>query len=73
MTDLPQFWVAYVSDPSDSGKIHSNFSERWRSGDMEVIAAVRRFAELTDEARYKLDCLIPPKSSLEPHNLDHQA
>uniref|UniRef100_A0A8C5C083 Nucleotidyl transferase domain-containing protein n=1 Tax=Gadus morhua TaxID=8049 RepID=A0A8C5C083_GADMO len=32
MSDLPTFWLAYLSDPSDSGRIHSNVRQRWLSG-----------------------------------------
>lgn len=32
MSELPPFWLAYLSDPSDSGRIHSNVRQRWLSG-----------------------------------------
>lgn len=32
MSDLPPFWLAFLSDPSDSGRIHSNIRQRWLSG-----------------------------------------
>lgn len=32
MNELPSFWLAYLSDPSDSGRIHSNIRQRWLSG-----------------------------------------
>lgn len=32
MKVLPLFWLAYLSDPSDSGRIHSNIRQRWLSG-----------------------------------------
>lgn len=32
MSELPPFWLAYLSDPSDSGRIHSNIRQRWLSG-----------------------------------------
>uniref|UniRef100_A0A667YPV0 Glucuronokinase with putative uridyl pyrophosphorylase n=1 Tax=Myripristis murdjan TaxID=586833 RepID=A0A667YPV0_9TELE len=31
MKNLPTFWLAYLSDPSDSGRIHSNVRQRWLS------------------------------------------
>ncbi|XP_062328668.1 glucuronokinase with putative uridyl pyrophosphorylase isoform X4 [Osmerus eperlanus] len=31
MSSLPLFWLAYLSDPSDSGRIHSNVRQRWLS------------------------------------------
>lgn len=30
--ELPTFWLAYLGDPSDSGKIHSDVNQRWKSG-----------------------------------------
>ncbi|XP_061574729.1 glucuronokinase with putative uridyl pyrophosphorylase [Cololabis saira] len=51
MADLPPFWLAYLSDPSDSGRIHSNIRQRWINGEPVVTEAMRRFAELTDQAR----------------------
>ncbi|XP_008306970.1 glucuronokinase with putative uridyl pyrophosphorylase [Cynoglossus semilaevis] len=54
MTDLPLFWLAFLSDPSDSGRIHSNIRQRWLSGDAVVVEAMKTFAELTDKAREAL-------------------
>lgn len=34
---LPSFWLAYLADPSDSGKIHSNVRQRYDAGDQDVI------------------------------------
>ena len=47
-------FLLYARDPSDSGKIHSDVKDRWKLGDPEVVAAMRRFAELTDEGRAAL-------------------
>ncbi|XP_033833473.1 glucuronokinase with putative uridyl pyrophosphorylase [Periophthalmus magnuspinnatus] len=55
MKDLPQFWLAYLSDPSDSGRIHSNIRQRWLSGEPLVVEAMKTFAELTDQARIALE------------------
>uniref|UniRef100_A0A4W3GXF7 Glucuronokinase with putative uridyl pyrophosphorylase n=2 Tax=Callorhinchus milii TaxID=7868 RepID=A0A4W3GXF7_CALMI len=49
----PQFWLAYLGDPSDSGKIHSNVRQRWLNGDSDVVAAMKAFAELTDLAKHE--------------------
>ena len=49
--NLPQFWVAYLGDPSDSGKIHSDVSVRWHKGEPDVINGMKKFAELTDQAK----------------------
>ncbi|XP_060799802.1 glucuronokinase with putative uridyl pyrophosphorylase isoform X3 [Neoarius graeffei] len=51
MSSLPTFWLAYLGDPSDSGRIHSNVRERWLKGEPEVVEAMKRFAVLTDQAR----------------------
>lgn len=32
MSGLPMFWLAFLGDPSDSGRIHSNVRERWLKG-----------------------------------------
>ncbi|KAF0030282.1 hypothetical protein F2P81_017013 [Scophthalmus maximus] len=54
MSNLPLFWLAYLSDPSDSGRIHSNIRQRWLSGEPQVVEAMNTFAELTDQARSAL-------------------
>lgn len=47
---LPPLYLGYTDEPSDSGKIHSHVAARFQDGDPEARAAMRRFAELTDEA-----------------------
>uniref|UniRef100_A0A8C1NPV0 Glucuronokinase 1-like n=1 Tax=Cyprinus carpio TaxID=7962 RepID=A0A8C1NPV0_CYPCA len=67
MSDLPLFWLAYLGNPSDSGRIHSNVRQRWLNGESTVVEAMKSFAELTDQARcilfirsvYSDDCLGP--------------
>ncbi|XP_029628718.1 glucuronokinase with putative uridyl pyrophosphorylase isoform X1 [Salmo trutta] len=54
MSSLPPFWLAYLSDPSDSGRIHSNVRQRWLNGEAEVVEAMKSFAALTDQARVAL-------------------
>eukprot|EP00911_Craspedida_sp_UC1_P002995 UC1_evm5s2186 len=49
--DLPAFWLAYLADPSDSGKIHSNVRARYDAGDVEVVDAMAEFARFAEEAR----------------------
>ncbi|XP_038634611.1 glucuronokinase with putative uridyl pyrophosphorylase [Scyliorhinus canicula] len=51
----PHFWLAYMGDPSDSGKIHSNVRQRWLNGDSDVAAAMKTFAELTDLAKIAME------------------
>ncbi|ELT97006.1 hypothetical protein CAPTEDRAFT_174475 [Capitella teleta] len=48
---LPHFWLAYLGDPSDSGKIHSDVNLRWKNKDKDVIEAMKKFALLTDQAK----------------------
>ena len=52
---LPLLWLAYLSDPSNSGKMHNDVKSRWLQGDEEVLAAMRQFGALTDRARAALD------------------
>jgi glucuronokinase len=54
-SSLPQLWLAYLSDPSDSGKIHSNVKQRWLQGDKEVVEGMKKFGELTDEAKEAIE------------------
>ncbi|XP_066566615.1 glucuronokinase with putative uridyl pyrophosphorylase isoform X2 [Amia ocellicauda] len=51
MSCLPPLWLAYLGDPSDSGRIHSDVRQRWLNGDPDVVEAMKSFAELTDGAR----------------------
>ncbi|KAJ3590523.1 hypothetical protein NHX12_008473 [Muraenolepis orangiensis] len=55
MSSLPRLWLAFLSDPSDSGRIHSNVRQRWLSGEPLVVEAMKSFARLTDEARGALE------------------
>jgi glucuronokinase len=50
VASLPLF-LAYESDPSDSGKIHSTVRARWDAKEPEVLEAMGHFAELTVKAR----------------------
>lgn len=56
MRDLPMFWLAYLSDPSDSGRIHSNVRQRWLNGEPAVVEAMKSFADLTDQSRAAFQC-----------------
>lgn len=49
--NLPSLWLAFLSDPSDSGKIHSNIRQRYDAEDVEVREAMVEFAELTEKAK----------------------
>lgn len=50
MKTLPLF-IAYDSDPSDSGKIHSDVRARWDANEKEVVEAMSHFADLAQRAR----------------------
>lgn len=52
---FPPMFIAMVRDPSDSSGIHSPVRHRWEQGDEEVHAAMRRFAELTEQCREALE------------------
>lgn len=54
ISTLPPLYLAYTSIPSESGKMHNIVRHRFQSGDVEVIEAVRTWAECTDEARVAL-------------------
>ena len=49
--NLPFLFLAYLSNPSDSGKIHSNVRELYDAGDATVKEAMQKFADLTVEAK----------------------
>jgi len=51
---LPPLWLAYLPDPSNSGKIHSDVKQRWKSGETAVVDAMREFASYTEQAREAL-------------------
>ncbi|CAD5123705.1 DgyrCDS12026 [Dimorphilus gyrociliatus] len=53
--ELPQFFLAYLRDPSDSGRIHSDVGARWRRGDEQVVKAMKKFSLLTDQAREAIE------------------
>ena len=49
--DLPNFFLAYLSDPSDSGKIHNHVRALFDGGDERVVDCMRKLAAITDEAK----------------------
>ncbi|MHB9025596.1 MAG: mevalonate kinase family protein [Armatimonadota bacterium] len=51
---LPPLYLAYVLDPSDSGKIHSDVRRRWTEGDPEVHDAMCTFAGFAETGRTAL-------------------
>ena len=52
---MPPLFLAYVLDPSDSGKIHSDVRRRWNEGDPEVHHAMATFAGFAEEGRVALE------------------
>ena len=52
--NLPKFFLAYLTDPSDSGRIHSDVYAKWSKGDQDVIEGMKMFGSLTLEAREAL-------------------
>eukprot|EP00927_Polykrikos_kofoidii_P042980 TRINITY_DN37037_c0_g2_i1.p1 TRINITY_DN37037_c0_g2~~TRINITY_DN37037_c0_g2_i1.p1 ORF type:complete len:645 (+),score=77.34 TRINITY_DN37037_c0_g2_i1:124-2058(+) len=53
--NLPYLWLAYLSDPSNSGKIHSDVKERWKRGEEVAVQAMRTFAEYTERGREAIE------------------
>ena len=51
---LPPFGLAYESEPSESGRIHSDVRARYLRGDPEVLAARARLVECAERARAAL-------------------
>mmetsp|Transcript_30139 Transcript_30139/g.84930 ORF Transcript_30139/g.84930 Transcript_30139/m.84930 type:complete len:639 (-) Transcript_30139:115-2031(-) len=49
--NLPPLWLAYLPDPSNSGKIHSDVKARWKQGENKVVEGMKKFAEYTDRGR----------------------
>ncbi len=52
---LPDLFLAYVREPTESGKIHSDVRFRYESGESEVVEAMQTFARYTDEAKEALE------------------
>ena len=47
----PSLWIAYLADPSDSGKAHNDVRKRYDRGDADVHAGMAKFASMTSDAR----------------------
>jgi hypothetical protein len=65
MTHLPQFWLAYLNDPSDSGRIHSNVKARWERGKNYVAVTSHLYYKCQDTSIHlgrhiKLKCWQHP-------------
>lgn len=59
MSCVPQgpngLFLAYLGDPSDSGKMHTDIGRRFEQGDQEVLDGMRGFADITDRGRAALE------------------
>ena len=42
LQELPQFFLVYLADPSDSGKIHNDVKMRWLNGDQQEVDAMNQ-------------------------------
>jgi glucuronokinase len=42
LQELPQFFLVYLADPSDSGKIHNDVKMRWINGEQQVVDAMNQ-------------------------------
>jgi glucuronokinase len=52
---LPKVYIAYRTSLSEGTEIfHSNVRERWRAGDLEVVAAMRTWADYAEQGRQAL-------------------
>ena len=51
---MPNLFLAFIADPGDSGKIHSDVQFRYEQGDTEVIEAMRTFAGYAEQAKEAL-------------------
>lgn len=48
---LPPMWLAYLVDPSDSGKAYNDVRKRFDAGDEEAVAGMKMFADITERGR----------------------
>lgn len=52
---VPPLFLAYLSSPSDSGKIHSDVNFRYKKNDPEVVSAMRTFANYASSFRFVME------------------
>ena len=52
---LPELFLAYSPNPSDSGRIHSNVKQRWLAGDEDIVEGMKHFSHIVDQARVALE------------------
>lgn len=48
---LPPLYLAFIAEPSFSGKVHSPLRLRFDRGEKEVVEAMKQFAEFAEQAR----------------------
>lgn len=51
----PEFYLAYLADPSDSGKAHNDVRNRFDAGDAEVRAGMKMFGDITARGKAALE------------------
>jgi len=51
---LPDMWLSYLADPSDSGKMHNDVRIRFNRGDEEVCAGMKQFGDITTRGKAAL-------------------
>ncbi len=56
ISSLPKgFWIAYIAQPKESGKVHHTMKSRFESGDKEVVEAMHTFASYAERAKQALE------------------
>jgi galactokinase/mevalonate kinase-like predicted kinase len=51
---LPSLWIAYCSNPKDSGKVHSDINRRFLDNDPIVLEAMTKFASFAEQAKHDI-------------------
>lgn len=68
---LPELYIIFAENPSDSGKVHSSVRKRWLDGDISVRSWMAQVAELAVQGRSALQSLdYPVLSELMNRNFE---
>ena len=51
---IPNLFLAYLSQPVDSGKVHSNLKYRYQQNDQQVVTAMKTFAQYASQCKEAL-------------------
>ena len=68
---IPNLFLAYLSQPADSGKVHSNLKYRYQQNDQLVVKAMKTFAQYASQCKtalYRQD--VDRVSQLMDQNFD---